>query len=221
MRRIYKIASMLLISAFFAVSCLNGDGVIYNDQTVADVVNGELITDAELHYNVIEDETDGKWVSEERVYLFSDILEETTKGHYNIRLRQYLTVEQLHPVKLSQIDDRVVGRDTTLVQSIWRGRQDRLNVLFAYPCKEKEDKSTFTMVYDDNQSTTDKMVFIMRRNSHGDHISSKDIVLGASGVQYRQAVITSTYSEFLLRPDQNAQIVILNGSNADGRELGK
>ena len=216
MKRFFTFTCLICLGAILSVSCLKSDYVIYGDQAMVDVVNGELVTDADITYNVQEDETDGKWKEEKRIYILNDILSKGEKGRYNIRLKKYVEVLVQDAIKDSNVTDEEAGNDTTFVESIWLASHDRINILADFPSQNKENQDTFTVTYDDVNSTKEKLIFTVRRNSHGDSISTKDIKLNSNKFDREQVFLTISFKEFLFNANSNAQIIVVNGSNKAG-----
>lgn len=218
MKRTYQIAGLILLSVLMAISCNKNEFGIYNDQTMADVVNGELVTDSQLRYIVTEDKSDGMWRNCQRVFLVSDLLSQSKNGKFNIRLKKYAEVNVQPAVKASDIGETLTGNDTTIIFQAWKGSRHRLNLNVFYPKRNLNTQDTFTIEYNDVDSTPEQLVFTVRRHSPEDHIPSKEIIQGESGIQYQQIFFTTDYKPFMVNPEIDVQIKINNGNNRAGNQ---
>ena len=218
MKRFYRITLTVLMTALLAVSC-NKDGfIMYNNQTMADIVNGELLTDEGFYYDVVEDQSDGKWRSLERVFLVSDILSEGSNGRYNVAIKQYAEVGTLSIVRSEDIYEDIHGADTTILQSGWKSSKQRINLVVVYPERKPDnpEKDTFYLEYDKSASNDGTLIFSLRRNSHGDHISRSELHTGGNSIKFDQKFFTVSYKDLLLDPTSDPMIKVNNGSNHAG-----
>lgn len=159
-RVIGRLAAFALLTVP-AASCLKGGDSSWTGYSFVQVESAKsLKTDSGITFNVIADETDGKWADEKRLYIgYSFDGDNDARSVYDVTLTDYAPVQVKSALYKSQADSTVYGNDPVQfygggISGTAPGRY--LNVLACYTSLKKSDTvHTVDLVVDDEAQTDD------------------------------------------------------------------
>lgn len=122
-------------------------------------------------FTVKEDQTDSKWMHEQTIFFFYDILDRTAEGAYDIRMKSYTPVERKLARAKSLIPAEEYGNDAVSFYQDWGfNPTDRtIDVACLYTClKDSETEHTISLVADDAKSNADTLYLELHHQGHGE-----------------------------------------------------
>ena len=201
---------LAIIAAAFS-SCLKDNVIMYGEQTFCDVKDGRLYTDTGNIYTVVNNSTGEVWDTLSRAFIYCDVLNKTkdaaTENEYDIDLKAFARVLPKVPALKSGADDAVVGTDPVLFVQGWVSGVDKLNLNVRFAISYKKESKTMhllSVLFDDDKSNADTLVFELRHNGNGE-------VFGGENIQDDETAFTDGYLSFKLDdylPDNQESIVI-------------
>lgn len=131
---------ILFVAALIGMSACNvnsEDGfIIYNDTELCSVVDGKIVTDNGLTYEIIENLTDAKLEEYNRAIIVCDILKLNEDGSYQIKLKSITKIQIKDYIDAASLPDGIIPTGLPVSpQSIWFSG-GYLNIGFSFYIKE-------------------------------------------------------------------------------------
>ncbi len=188
--RILRITSLpaLAVLAILATSCLKSSESSYTMYSFVSVLSPtSLKADDGAKFNVIADNSDGKWVSESRLYIMYTIKggAASTDG-YDMTLEEYAPVQIKNALFKSSADSTVYGKDPVKFSGgAISGTENNkyFNVLACYTARKgTTTPHTVDIVVDDSEQESGTLSMSLVHNGAGEvygnaTIPSSDFVL--------------------------------------------
>ncbi len=183
----------IILSIILCCHCTKINYIINDDITMANIVDGKIISDQQLEYQVIEDKTEGAYLKHKRVIIQSDILEKVGDKVYKIRLKDYAPVMIKPILKMKDIDNPAsLDTNITILQSWFSG--EYLNFALSFDIrKEQADKLHIIQLVD--KSTNEKELKLLFTHSTKDRQENSSKQNIPDIIHYR--FYLSTKKEFL------------------------
>ena len=122
-------------------------------------------------FRVTEDQTDSKWMHEQLIFIFYDILGRTGADQYDIRIKAYKPVmRQLARFK-SQSGPDEYGSDAVSFYQDWgfNPKERTMDIACLYSSlKDSETEHRIYLVFDDVRSNTDTLYLELHHQGHGE-----------------------------------------------------
>lgn len=158
-------------------------------------------------FRVTDDQTDSKWMHEQTVFIFYDILDRTATGHYDIRIKAYKPVtRQLTRVK-SQSSVEEYGSDAVSFYQDWgfnpKARTIDMACLYS-SLKDSETEHRIYLVADDARSNADTLYLELHHQGHGESYENE-------AYEAKDFQVNTTFLRFdlggVIPPEAGKQIV--------------
>lgn len=188
--RILRIALLpaLAVLAILATSCLKSSESSYTMYSFVSVLSPSAVkADDGVKLNVIADNSDGKWASEDRLYIMYTIKgDAATADGYNITLEEYAPSQIKHALFKSIADSTAYGNDPVKFSGgaiSGTEKNKYFNVLACYTARKgTTTPHTVDLVVDDSEQESGILSLSLVHNGAGevygnDTIPSSDFVL--------------------------------------------
>ena len=169
MRRKIAAAAVLAL-ALAAISCQKDDTLYYNNMTMGNIVDGQLISDQGNAFNVVEQSESciEQLDTMTRAIVICDILNAVkgTANEYDIRLNAAASVLTKSPVEKENVSDEMDAEDPIQISQLWFSG-GYMNMLLKYPTsKGKDGGHSVSLVW--SKGTDGEYIFELFHNAYGD-----------------------------------------------------
>lgn len=160
------------VSAVIIASCFPTEEYLYSDAGMCTVLGYNRIrTDNGDIYHIAKNST-GADISDtlKRVMVSCEVMSavEGKQNEYNVHLIQFAGAFSTAPLRASTMDDEAVGHDGVNVDQAWiSGGYFNMHVQVALYNPTTVDH-TVNLVYDDVNSTSERLCFELRHNAYGE-----------------------------------------------------
>lgn len=178
-----KIFASLLIAVCALCGCKKDDTIRYNNLTMANIVDGSLVSDQGNTFDIVESDNEVKLESFEygRVILLCDVLKKTADMRYDIRLwgiGSVLTKEPLLASTIKSDSEASVSHPISICDVWYSGGYINMFVEFA----AKEQNSTqhlINLIYEENTYNEEdgkkkNYTLTLRHNAYEDRPTSEE-----------------------------------------------
>lgn len=154
-----KIITSALIAIISLASCKKDDTICYNNLTMGNIVDGNIVSDQGNTFDITGAPLD---LSQEtfkygRVILLCDVLKKTAENRYDIRLTGIESVLAKEPLPTSVVtpDSEAAVNDPIFVRDIWYGG-GYINMLIEFARKSgSQKKHLINLIHEDAATTED------------------------------------------------------------------
>lgn len=159
-----------------AASCSKDNTIRYNNASMGNVVNGQLVSDQGNILNVVEQSCQGKIDTMQRVFMVCDILSKTAESEYDVRMHYLTEVLTKTPLAMSEVtDEKLLKDDPLLLTDLWISG-GYINIYMTVPIIESSKKKHhINLVYDNTVQKDGEHTFHIHHNADGE-VLSDDIV---------------------------------------------
>jgi len=149
--------------------------VIYNDTELCSVVNGKILTDNNLIYEVVENEANAKLEDYDRVVIVCDIVKLNQDGSYQIKLKSISKIQTKDFLESTSLSEgEALSMDPISLQSIWFSG-GYLNIGFAFYAKTgSTNPHTIDLIVQRPSEAGEKLTFYLRHNAEGENVTENN-----------------------------------------------
>ena len=178
-----KIILASIAILFALTSCKKDDTLYYNNWTMANIVDGNLVSDQGNTFDIVEApyEVNLESFSYGRVILLCDILRKTSEQRYDIRLNGIGSVLTKNTIKASQVtpESEAAVNDPIIIQEAWYGG-GYINMYIEFARVAGSDqKHLINLIYEDTAATDDgekTYSFTLRHNAFGENPADESVL---------------------------------------------
>ena len=171
----------ILAAALCLTACFDDtqeEILYYNLYGFGDVSGSRIfLRGDDITLNVTQDQTDGAWQQEKRIFLQCDVLRETAANTYDICLKQTRPVIEKDVLVKSQSSVDIYGNDAVSFDQDWGidpGTRT-INMACRFTSLQKSTtQHTLNLVFDDIRSSTDTLFFELRHQGFGESYENTD-----------------------------------------------
>ena len=183
---------MATITSIVAVSCKKDNTILYNNQTMGNIVDGRFISDQGNLFNIVEQNCPGQLDTMDRALILCDVLNRTENGksnEYDVRLNYIVKVLAKDAVAKGDATEEMLVEDPIHVEYIWTSG-GYLNMYIVFPYVPESKKAHYINLIHEGEidgSEKPSYRFTIKHNSYGDKISEEnkgEIVLGGGYVSF-------------------------------------
>ena len=127
-------------------------------------------------FTVVEDQTDSKWMHQDIVFIFYDILDRKASDQYDIRIKTYQPVTSRPALAMETGGEAVYGSDAVSFYQDWGF--DPAHHSFDMAClytslKDSETEHQINLVVDYERSSSDTLYLELRHQGHGESFENE------------------------------------------------
>lgn len=163
--RLFAVIAMIPI---LASACSSDDTIVYNDYSMVNISNGNIISDEGIRFVVDECLCDNGYEKLGRAFFSSDIISHKGNNTFGIRLKDYLPVSVKEAVSSDMIQD--AGDDPISLISIWTSAS-YINMGVLIPYKDKNLSSQAVNLVKEVDRCTQDSLFFTLKHSYGPDLS--------------------------------------------------
>lgn len=203
MTKLALFASALLL----LLSCEEDTTLRYNNVTMADIIEGVIVSDQGNTFNIVEQTCPGNHNEMDRVMIICDVLAKTGDNEYDIRLTRMADVLRKETKLLSGAseDEETVTRDPVTITDLWISG-GYINMYVMFEIVPGSGKSHYmNLLWDQENSKDGKYRFELWHNANGEVFPTEE---GADNSDFKFGGSYVSFPISQIIEEQEAEITI-------------